>query len=73
MNRADIARLTGTIILVIVSAMPFGAGIWSLWTVLLSRLPMVIAIPALVGIVVAPIQLMRDLVHFSGRDGRPSA
>lgn len=69
MTRREIVRLAGTILVTIVTAMPLGAGIWSLWTVLLNRLPTAIGLLALVGILVAPVQLIRDILDID-RSGR---
>lgn len=70
MTRREIVRLAGTVLLAIVAAMPIGAGMWSLWTVLLVRLPTAIGLLALLGIALAPLQLVRDLIAIerSGRD-----
>lgn len=63
MTRKDTARLVGTGVLTVATAVPYAAGIWSAWVYLFSKLPMPIGILATIGIAIAPVQLIRDVLH----------
>lgn len=62
MTGRDTWRLVGTGMLTVATAVPYAAGIWSAWVYLFSRLPMPVGLLALMGIVIAPIQLVRDVL-----------
>lgn len=62
MKRQEIVRLVGTLILTVVTAPPYVAGAWMAWAYLLSELPMPFGIMAMMGIIVAPVQLVRDIL-----------
>lgn len=62
MSGRDIGRLLGTGVLTVATAVPYAAGIWMAWAYLFSRLPMPFGIIATIGIIVAPFQLVRDIL-----------
>lgn len=68
MARKDVWRLVGTGLLTIATAVPYAAGIWSAWENLFSRLPMPIGILATIGAVLAPVQLVRDVMYADRMD-----
>lgn len=62
MRGRDLWRLIGTAVLTAATAVPYAAGMWSAWVYLYSRLPMPLGILVMLGIAIAPIQLMRDII-----------
>ena len=68
MTRGEAWRLVGTAVLTIATAVPYAAGIWSAWEYLFSGLPMPIGILATLGTVIAPVQLIRDVLHADRTD-----
>lgn len=70
MTRKETARLVGTAVLTIAAAVPYAAGIWTAWVHLFSRLPMPLGVLATLGAVIAPVQLVRDVLHADREDRR---
>ena len=61
-------RLVGTAVLTVATAVPYAAGIWAAWVYLFSRLPLPFGILAMLGTAIAPVQLVRDVLHADRQD-----
>ena len=62
MTRRDIANVTATTLLAIVAVTTYVAGIWTAWGFLFHKLPMPFGYLCVAGCVVAPVQLIIDLI-----------
>ena len=63
-----LGRIAGTAVLAVAVAMPYAMGLWWTWQTLLRHLIAPIGLLALIGAVLAPIQLVRDIVEADRED-----
>lgn len=64
----DVKRLMGTLLVAIVTVTTYAAGLWMAWEYLYSMLPTPFGIIALAGSVLAPVQLVRELLDADRND-----
>lgn len=68
MRSHEALKMVGTAVLTIAFAMPYVLGIWTMWGLFFVRLPLPIGIIVILGLVVAPYQLVRDILEARERD-----
>lgn len=68
MKSRELKTMVGTLVLTIAFAMPYALGILAMWERYFIRLPLSIAIIVTAGLIVAPFQLVRDIVEALERD-----
>lgn len=68
MKSGELKTMVGTLVLTIASAMPYTLGILAMWENYFIRLPLPVAVIVTIGLIVAPIQLVRDIIEALERD-----